>query len=204
MSPRDVSGEPLTAGVHRIGRAIVAVPPRVRAVMVFFHGAGGDATQSERMCGDAARREGIVLVCPSAQAQTWDLLVERRLGRDFATMESLLETVHDKLPLEDVPLALAGFSDGASYALTVGLVRSGVDAILAFSPGFSASTAPANPPRVFLSHGVHDRVLPVACTRRIRAALEPAGSHVRVVEFDGGHVPDEILDDALAWFLAGR
>ncbi|HEV2088501.1 MAG TPA: hypothetical protein VGR21_09330 [Cryptosporangiaceae bacterium] len=99
-------------------------------------------------------------------------------------------------------LAIGGFSDGASYALSLGLINGDVfDAVLAFSPGFAAATALAASPACFVSHGRSDRVLPIdRCSRRIVPTLRRLGYPVRYHEFDGGHeVPTAVVDEALEW-----
>ena len=75
---------------------------------------------------------------------------------------------------------------------------------MAFSPGFVAQAGPpAGTPRVFVSHGRDDAVLPIARTsRRLVPALRAAGYSVRYEEFDGGHtVPASVADDATEWLL---
>jgi predicted esterase len=54
---------------------------------------------------------------------------------------------------------------------------------------------------VFVSHGTHDRVLPIdACSRRLVSEPRQTGYHVRYREFDGGHaVPAAIARDAVGW-----
>jgi phospholipase/carboxylesterase len=58
-------------------------------------------------------------------------------------------------------------------------------------------------PRVFISHGTRDPVLPIEnCSRRIVPRLEQAGYEVSYHEFDGGHtVPPEIAEEAVRWFV---
>jgi phospholipase/carboxylesterase len=58
-------------------------------------------------------------------------------------------------------------------------------------------------PRVFIAHGTEDLVLPIDLTgRAIARQLNDAGYEVEFVEFDGLHmVPDDIVDDALRWWL---
>jgi phospholipase/carboxylesterase len=99
-------------------------------------------------------------------------------------------------------VAIAGFSDGASYALSLGLANGELfSAVLAFSPGFAAPPSRHGAPRVFMSHGTGDRVLPVARTSRLIAPLlEASGLAVEYREFDGGHaIPAEIARAASAW-----
>jgi phospholipase/carboxylesterase len=101
-------------------------------------------------------------------------------------------------------VAVGGFSDGASYALSIGLNNGGLFRhVLAFSPGFAAPTRHEGRPRVFVSHGVDDRVLPIdPCSRRLVPMLRGGGLRRGLREFDGGHVvPPEMISAALARFL---
>ena len=75
---------------------------------------------------------------------------------------------------------------------------------MAFSPCFVAPTEPQGSPKLFICHGVADRVLPIdRCSRKIVPWLERAGYAVRYREFDGGHIiPPALVEEAFAWFLA--
>src|SRR5919202_6240688 len=77
---------------------------------------------------------------------------------------------------------------------------------MAFSPGFVAPAPPRGRPRVFVSHGTADAVLPIdRCSRRIVPRLRQASYDVTYQEFEGPHtVPPEIAQAAVAWFLADR
>jgi len=72
---------------------------------------------------------------------------------------------------------------------SVGLINGDLfPRILAFSPGFVLPGQRRGRPEVFVSHGVHDQVLPVdQCGRRIVADLRRDGYSVDYREFDGGH-----------------
>lgn len=76
---------------------------------------------------------------------------------------------------------------------------------MAFSPGFRTEGSRRGKPRLFVSHGTDDRVLPIAlCSRPIVKALRGDHYDVRYTEFAGGHtVPEEIARAAMDW-LAGR
>ena len=56
-------------------------------------------------------------------------------------------------------------------------------------------------PRLFLSHGTRDRVLPIdACSRRLLPELRQTGYQVRYRESQGGHtIPPAIVLDAVTW-----
>jgi predicted esterase len=75
---------------------------------------------------------------------------------------------------------------------------------LAFSPGFVAPMGFAGRPRLFLSHGTRDPVLPIdRCSRRLVPPLRKAGYPLVYREFDGVHeVPEDIALTALAFVLA--
>ena len=202
-------GEPFPPGVHSLdlGRgaeALLAVPggePAPRPLMVFFHGAGGTSAQSLTAVGEVAGRHGVLVLATTSTGSTWDLLTGG-LGRDVAVLDAALELVADRVPVGAV--VAAGFSDGASYALSLGLANGDLfEAVLAFSPGFVAPPAQHGAPRVWISHGRADRVLPVdRCGRRVSRQLAGAGYAVTYEEFDGGHVvtPD-LVTSALQWWL---
>ena len=115
----------------------------------------------------------------------------------------MLAEVFQRLPVDLTRLAVGGFSDGASYAISLGLTNGDLFShVLAFSPGFAAPARRRGRPRLFISHGTRDRVLPIdACSRRLVPELRQAGYQVRYREFQGGHaIPAAITRDAVAWF----
>lgn len=99
------------------------------------------------------------------------------------------------------------FSDGASFALSVGLTNGDLfTEIIAFSPGFVVPRERRGKPRVFISHGTRDQVLPIDRTsRRIVSTLRQAGYNVEYLEFDGPHsVPPAVTLAAVGWFVPMR
>ena len=175
--------------------------PGPRPLLVYFHGAGGSAAQSVAAVGEQASARGVLLLAPSSVASTWDLIAGG-LGRDVAVLDTALEHVFARQAVGSV--AVGGFSDGASYALSLGLANGELfDTVLAFSPGFVAAPGIHGRPRVWISHGTGDRVLPIdRCGRRVVRDLTGAGYDVTYEEFDGGHVvtPD-LVDAALDTWL---
>ena len=203
--------DPWPAGVHALdlgpgGEVLLAVPPGEpgpRPLLVFLHGAGGAAAQGLAAIGRSAADRGVLVLAPTSVATTWDLIAGG-LGRDVAVLDAALEQVSARARVSRT--AVAGFSDGASYALSLGLANGDLaDAVLAFSPGFAAPPARVGHPRVWVSHGTADRVLPVdRCGRRVVAQLTAAGYDVTYEEFDGGHViTPGLVHAALDWWLPG-
>lgn len=200
--------EPLGLGGDRDGLLYVPDTAEPGApVLVFLHGAMGSGRAHVRAVLGAADRYGVVVVAPdSRDPVTWDLIAGGRIGPDVAFLDRVLEGLADRLDLDldTARLALGGVSDGASYALTVGLSNGDVfTTVLAHSPGFLAVPRPAGRPRVFVSHGTADPVLPIdPCSRTFVPALRDAGHEVRFDEFDGGHtVPPAVADHAVDWWL---
>ena len=78
------------------------------------------------------------------------------------------------------------------------------DAIVAWSPGFIAPVDTVGQPRVFLSHGTQDTILPIdRCGRPIAVGLHKNGYDVEYIEFEGGHeMPDPIIRASFSWLTA--
>jgi phospholipase/carboxylesterase len=121
-----------------------------------------------------------------------------------AFVSRALAHVVARCDVDPTRVALAGFSDGATYALALG--RANGDRfthLLAFSPGFLIPARPTGAPVIFVSHGVADQILPIdRCSRRLVPALRRQGYRVRYREFEGRHeVPPAVVQEGLAWFL---
>ncbi|OMQ16227.1 hypothetical protein A7K94_0204005 [Modestobacter sp. VKM Ac-2676] len=115
-------------------------------------------------------------------------------------MDRALGEVFSRLRIDPARVAVAGFSDGATYALGLGLANGELfDRILAFSPGFVPPGPRSGQPAVFVSHGTADEVLPIDRTSRdLVPELRDDGYEVTYREFDGGHaVPPEITQEAV-------
>ena len=102
-------------------------------------------------------------------------------------------------------VAVCGFSDGASYAIGLGISNGDLfRAVMAFSPGFVPSGVQrAGRPRILISHGRKDQILPFESTSgQMVPLLKQAGYDVTFREFDGPHtVPPEVAREAMEWFL---
>ena len=188
------------------------VPPNHRAespapLVVLLHGAGEDARDGLALLRAQADAAGIILLALTSREYTWDLLVGRRYGPDVAAIDRALEHVFSRCAVDPGRVAVGGYSDGASYALSLGIANGDLFThVLAFSPGFLAPPGRRGSPRIFVSHGTRDGWLPIdRCSRTIVPQLQHAGYEVRYREFEGGHVvPPEIGREAADWFAAAR
>jgi phospholipase/carboxylesterase len=178
-------------------------PQRPCALAVVLHGSGGHAHHGLELLSHLADEAGIILVAPASHSYTWDFIVSR-WGKDVASVNDSLEFVFRNYAVDAGRLAMCGFSDGASYALSLGLTNGDLFShIIAFSPGFVAPAVNRDHPRIFISHGVRDEILPVSmCSRRIVPRLRGAGLAVEYVEFDAGHrIPGGVAARAVEWFV---
>jgi predicted esterase len=99
---------------------------------------------------------------------------------------------------------VGGFSDGATYALSLGLINGDFfKSIVAFSPGFVINGDAHGKPRIFISHGTSDHILPIdRCGRRLAGELKAKGYDVTFREFDGDHeIPADIARAGLSWVV---
>lgn len=210
--PGDVvaNGQPGTHALdlEQAGEGILYVPPtytpeQPMPLVVMLHGAGGTAQHSLAPLRALAEANGLMLLATSSLDSTWDVIVGD-YGPDVAMIDMALGLVFQRYAIDQQHLAIGGFSDGASYALSLGLSNGALfKHILAFSPGFMSPAQQEGMPRIFISHGTHDEVLPIdACSRRIVPRLQRAGYDVRYREFDGPHtVPPTIAQEAVDWFF---
>ena len=194
---------PLGLGDGRDGLLIVPrsySPDKPAPLAVMLHGAGGDA---RRIAGrfPMADASGAILLVPDSRESTWDVM-RGPFGADVEFIDRALDYAFGRCAVDTHRLAIGGFSDGASYALSLGLDNGTLFThVMAFSPGFTVNRRPTGRPRIFISHGRSDEILPIeACSRRIVPALEDAGYTVTYKEFDGPHtVPDAIAREAFEW-----
>lgn len=185
----------------------VPAPSEIEAgplrLVLTLHGAGGNAQGGLAPLLPLADTRHLLLVSPSSHDHTWDLIVRGRWGRDVERIDQALTRVFATYRLDPGRLAISGFSDGASYALSLGLANADLFThVIAFSPGFLVATPRVGTPRTYIAHGRSDTVLPIdRTTRRIVPRLRAADIPTEVHEFDGAHtVPAGIAEDALRWF----
>lgn len=194
---------PATASLH---------PP----LLVLLHGAGHRQVQMVRQFEAEADKRGIVLLAPSSRDISWDsvLSAEAPLSldsplanqqshsfgrtRDSDRVEQAISNLAKIVPLDRAHTVLAGFSDGATFAIAMGVSKDhDFGAVIAWSPGIAIRTErPARGRRVFVSHGRQDPLLKFSVTcSEILPLLQSEGLAVTFLPFNGGHeVPDAVKD----------
>jgi phospholipase/carboxylesterase len=187
-------------------KAILHIPPaydpkKPGAFMLALHGATGSGESMLRGQRGPADAQNVIVLSPSSRNGTWDA-IRGRFSHDTAQIDRLLAQVFDRCAIDPARVAIGGFSDGATYALSLGLINGDLFThIIAHSPGFIVQGAVHGKPKVFVSHGHQDPILPFAqCGARIVAQLKKDGYAPRFEEFDGGHsATPEMRTTALAW-----
>lgn len=206
------AGGPTKTGLHPLGIAerrdgSVYVPTGYRTeqpagLVLLLHGAGGNAQHGIGLLQSLADEANLILLAPESRGSTWDVIMSD-YGPDVTYIEQALSQTFSRYTVDPTRIAVGGFSDGASYALSLGITNGSLFThVIAFSPGFMAPTKQEGEPRIYISHGTRDEVLPVdRCSRRIVPQLQRLGYDVKYHEFDGPHtVPADIAREAVDWF----
>jgi predicted esterase len=210
---KDASG--CEAGVHPLGirqqrDALLyvpksAAPEKPAPLLIYLHGATGSEQQGIRRLSSFADDLGFLLLSPASGGFTWDAIRDG-YGTDIVTLDQALTRTFAMRLVDPRRIGVCGFSDGASLALGLGMSNGDLfTALMAFSPGFiPPGSEKKGKPRIFISHGTADNILPIAsCSRRLVPELKQDGYPVTYREFDGPHtVPPEITAEAMRWFLS--
>ncbi len=179
-------------------------PETPAPLFIAFHGAGGAASNWESYY-ERAEERGMVFLATDSRGSTWDIIVFGGFGPDVTFLDQALEHTFERCRIDPARIAMGGFSDGASYALSLGVSNGDLlTHLIGYSPGFHTPSDPiVGTPRVYISHGTQDNILPVSISRDIIVpSFQNAGYDVTYEEFAGGHeVPAEISESALDWFL---
>ncbi len=204
----------LPPGHHRLGLsaqrdALLYVPDTLDPhapvpLLVMFHGAGGFPEKVLPYVEAHARRHGFLILAPHSLYPTWDLVIGGN-GPDLERLQQALVEVTSHFRIDRARLGFAGFSDGASYALSIGVTNGDIAShVIAFSGGFMSVFMQHGTPKIFIAHGLADEQLPIGTSGRANAAtLEAAGYDVRYVEFNGPHaIQPAIAAMAIDFFLA--
>lgn len=180
------------------------LPARASPLLVMLHGAGQSSREfTEAPLGEIFDKDAIVVVIPDSRQPTWDM-IHGDYGPDVRFIDRALALAFSKCRIDPRKVAVGGFSDGASYALSLGITNANLfTTVLAFSPGFVRPAVKTGKPRIFIGHGTGDNILPIDQTsREIVAALKEKNYPLKYEEFEGGHrmTKDEVLH-AIDWLM---
>jgi phospholipase/carboxylesterase len=206
-------------GVLQLAGGVYAYLPKGHTaapapVLVALHGAGGQPNDVLTAFREQADANGIILVIPQSIKGTWDMIedlksrlgiemnVQPRYGKDLKMIDAALADLFSKVAVDPARVGIMGFSDGATYALSVGTANPQLfKRVIAFSagPAFLGKSAPDQ--YVFISHGEEDKVLPYTNARGFASKLRVRHVPVEFEKFTGGHeVPKAIKEKAFAFF----
>ena len=207
--------QPAPLGLRRLGLGgtrdgSIYVPasfsPASPAPMVLLlHGAGGDAASFITRRIPEADATGQIVLAVDSRSNTWDGVAYAYFDADIAFLDAALKDTFARYAVDPARLAVAGFSDGATMALALGLANGDLlPRVVAWSPGFLISTHRVGKPSVFITHGISDPVLPIAATSRVIVPqLRGKGYTVEYREFAGVHeVPSDLLHETMVWMAA--
>jgi predicted esterase len=174
-------------------------------LLVLLHGAGGSGEGVLRRVGPAADAAGVAVLAPDSRDSSWDA-IRGEFGADVLFLDRALSRVFEIVAIDPARIAIGGFSDGATYALSLGLINGDLfQKVVAFSPGFVVDGPAHGHPAFYLSHGTADPILPIDQSSRIIAAsLRSRGYAVTFREFVGRHeVPADIANEGMRWIAGG-
>ncbi len=179
-------------------------PKKPAPLVVFFHGNRGTALMGVDNFRDQADRTGAIFLFPESKKRTWDRVIDNEFGPDLLFVDQALRVVFKSLSIDPTRIAAGGFSDGGTYALSLGLNNGDLFThIIAYSPGGTEPVSQIGRPAVFLMHGVNDDILPIdECSRVIAPQLIKDGYQVSYREFDGKHqMTHDGKTMGIDWFL---
>jgi phospholipase/carboxylesterase len=205
-APRCGPGEhALTLPNGQAARMRVTPGGGARALVVVLHGAGSTPESALDAFRGGWDTPGLVLIAPASKGQTWSILRSEQ-DVDLESVNLALAGAYERCTIDRRRIAVGGFSDGATYALTLGVSNGDLfPAVIAFSPGGIVAGEQRGIPRFFVSHGTNDSILPIARSGdAVVRKLRRAGYPVTYRRFPGEHeVPAAVSTAGVRWFLAG-
>ncbi len=189
-------------GLLYVPRGYTATAPM--PLLVLLHGAGNTSLSTQYSYTHADEFGFIVLSPDSRDERTWDAILGL-WGPDLEFIAQALKYAKSQCAVVDSHIGLGGFSDGGSYALSMGIGNGDVfTKILGMSPGVMQPAAVRGKPKIWVSHGTSDPIMPIDITsRKFVPRLKSLGYDVTYREYEGRHqLPAPIAHEAFAWFAA--
>jgi phospholipase/carboxylesterase len=172
-------------------------------LLMMLHGFAGWGDGQKGMFA-LAEELGFIVIAPESRDVTWGKEVPgfdadvRYLGAAYRHVTSILDVDGERV-------GLGGQSDGAGYALTMGLAYGDIFNHLIILAG-GALIEPLRrkgKPKIYFVHGVKDATMPIDPSARRTVRLLKDDYDVTLREHEGGHrTPPELTREAIKWFLA--
>jgi phospholipase/carboxylesterase len=164
-------------------------------LVVLLHDAGGDAAFWDSFKSFADTYGVVLLAIESRFLPNWDVLQTGNYGVDVDFLEEALEFTFDRVNVDPTRISIAGFVDGGTEALGIGIANAGLfSRVIAYSPALLAVPFARGFPRIFVSAGESDDVVTTQATREnVVVTLRAQGFTVDFQIFAGGHtIPTDI------------
>jgi len=185
-------------------------PDRSYPLVTVFHGAGRQDEMLVKACREEPERRQALFLVPRSLDQTWDLISGADGAPDLDFLEYAWDLIYRRYPIDPARQVLIGYSDGASYALSLALSNPGFfDAALCWAAGFAMMDRQAvgvedKRTRFYLEYGTADPLFPFdQVALPMRDNLEKAGYRVEFSVDEGGrHWPSgSFQGEALDWYF---
>jgi phospholipase/carboxylesterase len=211
-----VAGDDIPIGKSRLGIAdgerdgTVYVPKSYKKgvpmpLLVMLHGFRSTA-EAVRYTFPLAEEFGVIVLAPESRDITWGQEIPG-FDTDVKYIGMAFRWVSQVLTVDTSRIALGGVSDGAGYALNMGLAYGDTfNHLMIFSVGLLQPFRKQGKPKIFLAHGIKDEQMPIDRTaRKFVPELRSDGYDVTYVEYDGGHgAPLPIVRESFDWFVNGK
>jgi phospholipase/carboxylesterase len=177
-------------------------------LVVALHGGHGHGRDFLWSWLREARSRAMLLLAPTSQDRTWSIMGGPDADAD--RLKGIVETVALRYPVDRARVLLTGMSDGATYALVLGLGEDMPFTHLAPACGVlhpylltGEGLARARGRPIYLAHGVLDWMFPVHTARMAREVLLAAGARVvyREIEDLSHTYPRDENPPILDWLM---
>lgn len=183
-------------------------PERSYPLITVLHGAGRQDEQLAKAYRDEPEKRDAFFLIPRSIGPTWDLIA-RPDRPDLEFLGWAYDLIYRRYPIDAGRQALVGYSDGASYGLSLAVSNPEVfRAIMGWAAGFCVldPDAPEEPkPWVLLEYGTHDQVFPFEqIAVPMREQLQKRGYPLEFRVDEGGKhwPPTDFQPEALDWFFS--
>jgi predicted esterase len=182
-------------------------PERPLPLIVALHGAYGQGSEYVWTWLRPARSRGYAILAPKSLGDTWDM---RASSIDTRSVVRMFGEVTSEYSIDRDRVYLSGLSDGGIFTYMLGLERSQLFRGIAPVAGalhqavdWMLREGRGKDTPIFVVHGVHDFIFPVAFTRQTCNLLKQIGYDVTYEELpEWGHAIPYSINERLVmpWF----